>query len=123
MDAELSLIMANQALARPGSIILDPFVGTGSFLISCSHFGAFTLGSDIDGRQIKGTGEKTGIQSNISQYSLGNRVLGTLVSDIAHHPWKDGEWFDAIVCDPPYGVRAGAKKIASTNLSPYKKYF
>jgi tRNA (guanine10-N2)-methyltransferase len=56
MDAELSLIMANQALVKSDSLVLDPFVGTGSFLITCSHFGAYTLGSDIDGQQIRGKG-------------------------------------------------------------------
>jgi tRNA (guanine10-N2)-methyltransferase len=121
MDAELSLIMANQALAGPGSIVLDPFVGTGSFLVSCSHFGAYTIGADIDGRQIRGA-DGRGIENNLTQYKLDNLVLGTLVCDIAHHPWRSGEWFDAIVCDPPYGVRAGAKKIASTNRSAYKKF-
>ena len=55
MDAELSLVMANQALAKPGALIYDPFVGTGSLMITCAEFGAFTVGSDIDGRQIRGT--------------------------------------------------------------------
>ncbi|KAJ3114164.1 hypothetical protein HK098_007450 [Nowakowskiella sp. JEL0407] len=59
MDPELSLVMANQALARPGALVLDPFVGTGSFLFTCSHFGAYSLGADIDGRQIRGTGNPT----------------------------------------------------------------
>jgi tRNA (guanine10-N2)-methyltransferase len=122
MDAELSLIMANQALAQPGSLILDPFVGTGSFLVSCSHFGAFTLGADIDGRQIRGMDGKKGIDSNLEQYKLQDRVIGTVVCDMAHHPWRKGELFDAIVCDPPYGVRAGAKKIAPSDLPQYKKY-
>eukprot|EP00842_Homolaphlyctis_polyrhiza_P002358 jgi/Hompol1/3122/HPOL_003125-RA len=112
MDAELSLVMANQALARPGTLILDPFVGTGSFLVSCSHFGAYTLGSDIDGRQIRGTSEKN-VDSNVKQYKLESRVLDSIICDIANHSWRDGEWWDAIVCDPPYGVRAGAKRIAS----------
>ncbi|KAI8894050.1 S-adenosyl-L-methionine-dependent methyltransferase [Globomyces pollinis-pini] len=120
MDAELSLVMANQALAKPGKLVLDPFVGTGSFLVSCSHFGAYTMGADIDGRQIRGM-DGNGIENNINQYNLKSLVLGTLVTDIAHHPWRCRDWFDAIVCDPPYGVRAGAKKIASTNLPPFKK--
>ncbi|KAI8927475.1 S-adenosyl-L-methionine-dependent methyltransferase [Entophlyctis helioformis] len=111
MDAELSLVMANQALVGPGSLVLDPFVGTGSFLVSCAHFGAYTMGSDIDGRQIRGTGQKS-IESNVAQYKLENLVLGTLVCDIAHHPFRKVGWWDAIVCDPPYGVRAGAKKIS-----------
>ena len=29
MDAQLSLIMANQAQVKPGSLVYDPFAGTG----------------------------------------------------------------------------------------------
>ena len=110
MDAELSLVMANQALAAPGKIVYDPFVGTGSFLFTCAHFGSFTMGSDIDGRQIRGKG-KAGVHSNIEQYNLQGRVLDALVFDICHNPWRSQQWLDAIVTDPPYGVRAGAKKL------------
>ncbi|RCH79166.1 hypothetical protein CU098_001341, partial [Rhizopus stolonifer] len=110
MDAELSLVMANQALAAPGKLVYDPFVGTGSFLFTCAHFGAYTLGSDIDGRQIRGKG-KAGIYSNVEQYNLQGRVLDTLVFDVCHSPWRSHEWIDAIVTDPPYGVRAGAKTL------------
>ena len=98
MDAELSLVMANMAKARPGSLVLDPFVGTGSFLVSCSHFGAMTMGSDIDGRQIRGVNGK-GVDNNIAQYKLQDLVIGTVVCDIAHHPWRVQPLFDAIVCD------------------------
>ncbi|KAJ3269483.1 hypothetical protein HDV01_001367 [Terramyces sp. JEL0728] len=121
MDAELSLVMANQVLAQPGSLILDPFVGTGSFLVSCSHFGAYTVGSDIDGRQIRGADGKD-INSNLSQYNLEKYVLGTFVSDIAHHPWRNAEWLDGIICDPPYGVRAGARKITFSDKPLFRKY-
>ncbi|KAJ3019885.1 UNVERIFIED_CONTAM: hypothetical protein HDU68_010438 [Siphonaria sp. JEL0065] len=120
MDAELSLIMSNVALAKPGSFVLDPFVGTGSFLLTSSHFGAYTIGSDIDGRQIRGKGNNKNIESNAKQYNLEDRILGTVVSDIAHHPWRECEFWDAIVCDPPYGVRAGAKKIAVNPKAPPK---
>jgi len=116
MDAELSLIMANQALAAPGKLIYDPFVGTGSFLLTCAQFGAFTMGSDIDGRQIRGQTNKS-IKSNVEQYNLRGKVLDTLVFDICHHPWRDNLWFDAIVTDPPYGVRAGAKTLGRKNSS------
>ncbi|KAJ2161171.1 hypothetical protein GGF46_001683 [Coemansia sp. RSA 552] len=115
MDAELSLVMANQAQAQAGSLVYDPFVGTGSFLLTCSHFGAFTMGSDIDGRQIRGTAGfrrgVDGITANLSQYQLGGRVVDTAVFDICRNPWRSGELFDAIVTDPPYGVRAGAKRL------------
>ena len=35
----------------------DPFVGTGSMLYAVAHWGAYVLGSDIDGRQIRGKGD------------------------------------------------------------------
>ncbi|CAO3638258.1 unnamed protein product [Cunninghamella echinulata] len=110
MDAELSLVMANQALASPGKLVYDPFVGTGSFLFTCAHFGAFTLGSDIDGRQIRGKSKESGVKANIEQYSLQGRVLDSLVFDVCHHPWRCDNWIDAIVT-APYGVRAGAKRL------------
>ena len=114
MDAELSLVMANVARVRPGSLVYDPFVGTGSLLMAASHFGALTVGSDIDGRQIRGGGgcPAASLHSNIAQYGLERCVLGGLVFDVTRHPWRDGVRFDAIIADPPYGVRAGAKRIA-----------
>ncbi|KAK9710397.1 hypothetical protein K7432_008433 [Basidiobolus ranarum] len=114
MDAELSLVMANQALATKGKLVYDPFVGTGSFLVTCAHFGALTMGSDIDGRQIRGKG-KTSIRSNVEQYALYDRVLDTAIFDICHNPWRPVTFFDAIVTDPPYGVRAGAKRLGRKN--------
>lgn len=43
MDAEIAFLMANQALATPGKIVYDPFVGTGSILIAAAHYGATTM--------------------------------------------------------------------------------
>lgn len=43
MDAEMAFLMANQALATPGKLVYDPFVGTGSILIAAAHFGAMTM--------------------------------------------------------------------------------
>ena len=51
MDAELSLLSANQALVKPGFLVYDPFVGTGSFLVAAAYFGGYVFGSDIDGRK------------------------------------------------------------------------
>ena len=58
MDAELSLVTANLLLAGPGKIVYDPFVGTGSFSVTAAHLGAMALGSDIDGRSVRGSPEK-----------------------------------------------------------------
>lgn len=142
MDAELSLIMSNMGQAQPGSFVYDPFVGTGSFLYTCSYFGAYTMGSDIDGRQMRGkaksstmnrgpkykksegllaeTEEFPSIFTNVKQYNLTGLVLDCLVFDMAHHPFSDRLKLSAIVTDPPYGVRAGAKKLGAATLKDSK---
>jgi tRNA (guanine10-N2)-methyltransferase len=43
MDAEMAFLMANQAKATSGKLVYDPFVGTGSILVSAARFGAMTM--------------------------------------------------------------------------------
>lgn len=43
MDAEIAFLMANQAQVKPGKLVYDPFVGTGSILVAAAHFGAMTM--------------------------------------------------------------------------------
>lgn len=119
MDAELSLITANFAHAAPGKMIYDPFAGTGSFLITCSHFGAMTFGSDIDGRALRGKKDRS-LLSNFHKYGLVSQFGDTFVSDLTNTPLREvpglnKRVFDAIVCDPPYGVREGLKVLGSKN--------
>ncbi|GJN89847.1 hypothetical protein Rhopal_002836-T1 [Rhodotorula paludigena] len=109
MEAEASLLMVNQALAAPGKWVYDPFAGTGSMLLTAAAFGAMTFGSDIDGRQLRG--KKTSIKHSAAQYGVSNRIVDTFAFDMTQHPFRTGELFDAIVTDPPYGVRAGAKRL------------
>lgn len=65
MDPQLSLIMANQALIKTGDIVLDPFVGTGSLLVAASHFGGYTLGTDIDFLMLHGRTRPTRIKQKV----------------------------------------------------------
>ncbi|OLY83553.1 tRNA (guanine(10)-N2)-methyltransferase [Smittium mucronatum] len=117
MEAEMSLVTANMAKVLPGHLVYDPFVGTGSFLLVASEYGAYTFGSDIDGRQIRGTAgfrrNVGGIDANIDSYKLGHLILGNFVSDITKLPFRPSAFpcINAIITDPPYGVRAGAKKL------------
>lgn len=130
MDAELALVTANMALAAPGKLFYDPFMGTGGFPIACAHFGAVVCGSDIDGRSIRGTGGsarqgqtgKFDVQGNFKQYGLESRYLGAFVSDLTNTPFRilqhsnaasRGGYLDGIVCDPPYGIREGLKVLGS----------
>ncbi|KAA8493416.1 tRNA (guanine(10)-N2)-methyltransferase-like [Porphyridium purpureum] len=122
MDAELAFIMANVALVRPGrSLILDPFCGTGSILISAVASGAHCIGADIDPRVLRGYGynqpepqshTSSGILSNFEQYGL-ERPAGILRGDLVHSYWQSpcGGWLDAIITDPPYGIRESIRTV------------
>ncbi|KAH7130784.1 tRNA guanosine-2'-O-methyltransferase-like protein TRM11 [Dendryphion nanum] len=125
MDAELALLTANIALAAPGKIFYDPFMGTGGFPLASAHFGAIVCGSDIDGRSIRGTGGsarkgqtgKRDVQGNFKQYGLEPQYLGGFVSDLTNTPFRlnnvRGGYLDGIICDPPYGIREGLKVLGS----------
>ncbi|KAK4987130.1 hypothetical protein LTR50_004826 [Elasticomyces elasticus] len=112
MDSELALVTANLALAVPGKLIYDPFTGTGSFPVACAHFGATVIGSDIDGRSIRGSKGRN-VFSNFQQYGLEALYLDSFISDLTNTPLRKRRWLDGIVCDPPYGVREGLKVLGS----------
>lgn len=112
LDAALSFLMANIAHVREGTYVMDPFVGTGGILVASAHFGAVTLGMDIDMRILKGT---TGViqdgrnpLTNFEQYGLKSPDL--IRGDMNKLNLRPGVMFDAIITDPPYGLRAGARK-------------
>jgi len=115
MDAELSFVMANLAGVGQSSVVLDPFVGTGSILVSCAARGAYCVGTDIDIRVLRGKGENSNVVSNFRQFDLPRPEL--IRSDNAiyqrHFRRTHIPMYNAIVTDPPYGIRAGARKSGS----------
>lgn len=108
LDPELGLAMANLARVKPGHIVLDPFVGTGSILASAAALtGCTVLGTDIDFKILAGKGGKD-VFTNFAHYGLAPPEL--LYADNATAPVTDRPIIDAIIADPPYGVRAGARR-------------
>ncbi|KAF6257292.1 S-adenosyl-L-methionine-dependent methyltransferase [Scenedesmus sp. NREL 46B-D3] len=113
--ATLSLLQVSR-----GSLVLDPYVGTGSILIAAAARGAHTMGCDIDvrvlkqGRRCPKTGKQVDIYSNYEQYGL-QYPVGLVRMDVHTHPFREGlgEVFDVILGDPPYGVRAGGRKLVA----------
>lgn len=129
MDAELALVTANMALASPGKIFLDPFVGTGGFLVAAAELGAVVLGSDIDGRSFRGKslGLEKGVGANFERYGLSDLFGDCIISDLTNTPFRSSvnathssgsRWLDGIVCDPPYGVREGLKVLGTRRIVP-----
>lgn len=53
-DNDLAFMMCNQALVQEGSLVFDPFVGTGSLLIPPASKKAHIFGSELDIRVLNG---------------------------------------------------------------------
>lgn len=119
MDAQLSVLMANQAQVRAGDVVLDPFVGSGSLLVPAAKFGAYVMGCDIDfltlharTRPSRITGKKVrevdeSIRANLRQYGCEGRYVDLVVSDFSKPMWRERMQFDSIITD---------RKLASLQL-------
>lgn len=129
MDPQLSLIMANQAQIRNGDLVFDPFVGTGSLLIAASQFGGYTFGTDIDFLMLHGRTRPTrisqkkrekdeSIAANMRQYGMSSHYLDVVVADFSYPLWRPDLRIDAIVTDPPYGIREATERIGTMKINP-----
>ena len=136
MPPELTFLMANMARIRADDVVLDPFCGTCSTLVSCAHFHAFCFGCDMDGRvmrsgtaaDIKRKSEAraamlmesesiSSVETNFEKYRLcmswPERLR--LNFSLAQKSFRAGSFFDAIVTDPPYGLREQKRKVSSSD--------
>ncbi|KII61314.1 tRNA (guanine(10)-N2)-methyltransferase [Thelohanellus kitauei] len=115
LDPLLSFVAVNIAQVRPASFIIDPFVGSGSIPVAAAHFGALSFGSDYNMALILGEtkpvvqNKKTRdndecIDKNFAHYNL-DGFLGAVACDIFHPSFRITSIFDAVITDPPYGVR------------------
>lgn len=134
MDAGLSLLMANQARINKGDLVMDPFVGSGSLLVAAAYFGAYVMGVDIDYLMLHGKSKPTrvankkavprieeNILANLTQYGLADCYIDVTVADSSLRLWRDGACFDAIITDPPYGIREATERIG-TNKEYEEKF-
>eukprot|EP00128_Syssomonas_multiformis_P000835 Colp12_sorted_trinity150504_noHs@16832 len=51
------------------------------------------------------------IASTFQQYKLSSHLNGLLTIDMSQPPFRPTTLFDALLSDPPYGVREGARKV------------
>ncbi|XP_032373797.1 tRNA (guanine(10)-N(2))-methyltransferase TRMT11 [Etheostoma spectabile] len=124
MESGLSFIMANHAKVSENDLVFDPFVGTGSLLVACSHFRAYVCGMDIDYNTIHGRGRSSrkdqkwrgpdeNIRANLRQYGTEEMYVDVMVSDASKPVWRKAALFDAIITDPPYGIRESTRRTGS----------
>lgn len=106
MSPKLARGMNNLSRIKEGSIVLDPFCGTGGILIEAGIIGAKVVGIDIDEKMVEGT--KKNLQyCNIKDYEVFQGDARNIKL-----PYK----VDAIVTDPPYGISASTAGVESKQI-------
>lgn len=127
MSSEMSLLMCNLAALQPQSLVLDPLCGSCGILLAASYIGASTFGTDVDIRILKGErsdlhAPHANVFSNFEQLQL-EEPYSIIRMDL-NRPCLNmhtvAGFFDAIVADPPYGLRAGGRKTRSKGSDGYQ---
>ncbi|XRO76484.1 TIGR01177 family methyltransferase [Methanocaldococcus sp. 10A] len=107
MLPKLARAMVNLARIKEEDVVLDPFCGTGGFLIEAGLIGAKLIGCDIDWRMASGT------LINLEEYNLLDKVIKVKKLDAKYVKEflneLNIEKVDAIVTDPPYGISTAKK--------------
>ncbi len=108
MLPRISRACVNLARMRKGDRFLDPFCGTGGFLIEAGLMGAEVHGYDIDAEAV------AGCMRNLDEYGIDHTLAVKDATEL------DAEGiFDAIATDPPYGISASTKGLSLEDL--YKR--
>lgn len=95
MPAKLARCMVNLARPKKGDLLLDPFCGSGSFLIEAGLLGCRVLGFDAKKHMVQGS------LQNLRFLNI--EYEGLAVADAKRLPLME---VDCIVTDPPYGRSA-----------------
>jgi tRNA (guanine10-N2)-dimethyltransferase len=99
--------VVNLTRVKPGEKIIDPFCGTGGFLIEAGLMGADVYGCDIDAEMVQGC------EKNLKHYGIKYKISVADVREL----WKEyPNFFDALATDPPYGISASTKGLRLDEL-------
>jgi len=112
--AKLARCMVNLAKVKKGSLVFDPFCGTGSFLIEAGLIGCGVIGADAQLHMVKGA------LCNLRHFSVIPDAM--VVADAEHPPITK---VDGVVTDPPYGRTAstlgrGTEQIVKATLPEFR---
>lgn len=93
--------VVNLTRVKAGQKFLDPFCGTGGFLIEAGLMGAKVYGCDIEREAVEGC------EKNLRWCGIKNYKLEVGDARALKHKYKN--FFDAIATDPPYGISASTR--------------
>jgi tRNA (guanine10-N2)-dimethyltransferase len=96
LPPRLARAAVNLSRARPGELVVDPFVGTGAMLLEAAILGARVAGVDRDARMIQGA------LRNFAAFDQSPESLAAEDGEAGAARYSD-RTVDAIVTDPPYG--------------------
>ncbi len=95
IPAKLARCMVNLTRPKKSDLVLDPFCGTGSFLVEAGLLGCRIMGIDAQKKMIVGSSD------NLNFFNV--NYEGLLIADANHLPMTQ---VNCIVTDPPYGRSA-----------------
>jgi len=107
LTAKMARCMVNLAQARRGSLLLDPFCGTGSILIEAGLIGCRVMGFDAKRYMVEGSIRNLDL--------FGVRPEHMAVADARFLPLI-AESVDHIITDPPYGTAATTFGLTAKDL-------
>jgi len=105
MEPRLARAFVNLARTKRGTRFLDPYCGTGGFLIEAGLIGAKVLGGDIKEDMVRGT------ITNLRYYGIED--YDVVLHDARKLPFRR---VDVIATDPPYGRSATTMRMSLPKL-------
>jgi len=105
IGGKLARCMVNLVNPKKGDVLLDPFCGTGGFLIEAGLLGCRVIGFDAKKEMVKGS------QRNLDFFKVKYEGLGVGVAE--QIPLAK---VDCIVTDPPYGRSATTMGLTTEKL-------
>ncbi|MCX8182521.1 MAG: methyltransferase domain-containing protein [Candidatus Methanomethyliaceae archaeon] len=104
LEPKIARVFVNLSRVREGERFLDPFCGTGGFLIEAALLGLCTYGVDLDKRMIKGAAK------NLRHYGLDAELI---LGDARRLSFRE---VDGMSTDPPYGRGTSTKGESVRNI-------
>ena len=103
---KIARAMVNLSRSASGDMFLDPFCGTGGFLLEAAAIGSIPIGVDSDQRTL------WGCQRNLTHFET---PFFGVRADARTLPFRS-QSIDAIATDPPYGRSSSTRKSSVATL-------